>query len=115
MAEGPDETTNSTVDSEPEPSERQGSDFFRDRPSAFFAWLGAILFVAGWGVGIYNFFRLGDSTSSGFSTSPGTPLAYRLQSLIGIGTSVTLAAGVLWGVAAYLWVQLLPIAESETD
>jgi hypothetical protein len=47
------------------------------------------------------------------TSSPGPSVAYRLQYLLSIGTSVTLAAAVLWGVAAYLWVQTAPVADAD--
>jgi hypothetical protein len=111
MQQEPDEITDTTVDWQSEPP-RIGFDLFRERPSAFFAWLGAILFVSGWGVAIYSAFLAGESMGP-ITSSPGPSVAYRLQYLLSIGTSVTLAAAVLWGVAAYLWVQTAPVADAD--
>jgi len=63
-----------------------------------FGTLGTILFIGGWGVAIY----LATSESQFGET------AFRLQLLVSVGSSVTLASGVLWGIAVYIWLNLLP-------
>jgi hypothetical protein len=86
---------------EPESEPRGPLAYFRDHPSAFFGWLGTILFVGGWGVAIWVMIEnpFGDNF---YSTS------YRVQLMVSVGASVTLAAGVLWGIAVYIWLHFLP-------
>jgi hypothetical protein len=101
---------------EPEPERRALSDrlgggpveYFRARPARFFAWLGGITFVGGWAVAVYVALSL--DTGGGYG---GHETAYRLQVLVSQGTSPTIAAGILWGVAAFLWVKLLPTLPDE--
>lgn len=76
--------------------------YFRDVPARFFAWLGGIVFVAGWVVAAYIAFSYGVGVSGGDET------AYRLQLLLTHGLQATTAAAILWGVAAFLWVRVLP-------
>ena len=90
---------------EPEQPRRGPIDWFRDHPSAFFGTLGTILFIGGWGVATY--LALSDNQL-------GTqPTAFRLQLLVSVGSSVTLASGVLWGIAVYIWIHLLPDVPSD--
>jgi hypothetical protein len=91
---------------DPEKTRRGPIDWFRDHPAAFFGTLGSILFVGGWGVAIY----LAVSDNQYFS---GQPTSVRLQLLVSLGSSVTLASGVLWAIAVYIWMHLLP--EAPTD
>jgi hypothetical protein len=96
---------------EPEPQPRPLSgrlgggpvEYFRAVPARFFAWLGGIVFVAGWVVAVYVAWA--NEIGGGFGN---TETAYRLQILLSNGLQATLAAGVLWGVAAFLWVRVLP-------
>jgi hypothetical protein len=88
---------------EPEDPRTGTVGWFREHPSAFFATLGTILFVGGWGVAIY----LALSDNQYFSAQP-TEL--RLQLLVSMGSSLTLASGVLWGIAVYIWLHSLPEA-----
>jgi hypothetical protein len=96
---------------EPEPqpralSERLGGgpvNWFRAVPARFFAWLGGIVFVAGWAVAVY--LACANEIGGGLGNSE---TAYRLQILLSNGLQATLAAGILWGVAAFLWVKVLP-------
>lgn len=76
--------------------------YFRDCPDRIFAYLGAFVFVAGWAGTIYLAFF------SNFGASNNIAIAYRIQVLVTLGASVTTAAAVLWAVAAYLWIHLLP-------
>src|SRR5215207_2454480 len=86
--------------------ERRGSiSWFRDHPSAFFAILGTILFIGGWGVAIYV--AVSNNPYGGAQ-----PTELRLQLLVSVGSSVTLASGVLWGIAVYIWLHLLPETRS---
>jgi hypothetical protein len=101
---------------EPEPARRPLSDrlgggpvtYFRDVPARFFAWLGGIIFVGGWAIAVYLAWAtdvtggLGDRETS-----------YRLQVLLSNGLQATVAAGILWAVAAFLWVKVLPAAADE--
>jgi hypothetical protein len=74
--------------------------WFRASPARFFGVLGTILFVGGWAVAIYI------ACNPPFQGS--VEMAYRLQFLVSIGSSVTLASAVLWGIAVYVWMHLLP-------
>jgi hypothetical protein len=95
---------------EPEPErpplrERMGGgpvDYFRAVPARFFAWLGAIVFVGGWVAALFTAFS--------FDVNEGGPdeIWYRVQLLLSNGLQATIAAGILWGVAAFLWVKVLP-------
>jgi hypothetical protein len=91
---------------EPEQPRRGPVDWFREHPARFFGTLGTILFVGGWGVAIYIFFN------SPFDS--GNAISIRLQYLVSIGSSVTLASGVLWGIAVYVWMNLLPDRPPDT-
>jgi hypothetical protein len=91
---------------EPEKSRRGPIDWCRDHPAAFFGILGSILFVGGWGVAIY--FAVSDSQY--FSAQP---TEVRLQVLVSMGSSVTLASGVLWAIAVYIWIHLMPEAPND--
>lgn len=98
---------------EPEPrplSERIGGGpvaWFRNVPARFFAWLGGIVFVGGWALAVYIAW-IADDRSSGLSIE-----TYRLQTFLTSGMFVTIAAGILWAVAAFLWVKVLPAAADE--
>jgi hypothetical protein len=87
---------------EPQQPRRGPIHRFREHPARFFGALGTILFIGGWGAAIY----LAVSESE-FGTQP---TAFRLQLLVSVGSSVTLASGVLWGIAVYIWLHLLPEA-----
>jgi hypothetical protein len=78
-------------------------EYFRAVPSRLFAWLGTIIFVGGWAAAVYIAFSYDVSGGLGSNET-----ANRLQILVSHGTSVTIAAGILWGVAAFLWVKVLP-------
>ncbi|HEY3674321.1 MAG TPA: hypothetical protein VGN51_25555 [Acidimicrobiia bacterium] len=101
---------------EPEPdgrplSERLGGgpvDYFRAVPARFFAWLGGIVFVGGWAVAVY--LALANEVGGGLGNSE---TSYRLQILLSNGLQATLVAGILWGVAAFLWVKVLPAGADE--
>ena len=89
-------------------SERLGGgpvEYFRAVPARFFAWLGGIVFVGGWAFAIY--FALSLDTAGGVGSNE---TAYRLQPLVSYGLQATIAAGIIWGVAAFLWVKVLPAA-----
>jgi hypothetical protein len=88
---------------EPESEPRGPIAFFRDHPSAFFGWLGTIVFVGGWGVAIWVFV----DNPFGDNSLP-YPTSYRLQLMVTLGAAVTLAAGVLWAIAVYIWLHYLP-------
>jgi hypothetical protein len=90
---------------EPELPRRGPIDWFRDYPAAFFGTLGTILFVGGWGVAIY--LALSDNQLIS------QPTSFRLQLLVSVGSSVTLASGVLWAIAVYIWLHLLPDVPTE--
>ena len=85
---------------EPEQPRRGPIGWFRDHPARLFGTLGTILFIGGWGVAIY--------LATAESQFVGEPTAFRLQLLVSVGSSVTLASGVLWGIAVYIWLNLLP-------
>lgn len=87
---------------EPQQPRRGPIDWLREHPARFFGALGTTLFIGGWGVAIY----LAVSESE-FGTQP---TAIRLQLLVSVGSSVTLASGVLWGIAVYIWLHLMPEA-----
>ena len=96
---------------EPEPERRPVSDrlgrgpvdYFRAVPARFFAWLGGIVFVGGWALAAYI------AWTFDIGAGPGsTETAYRLQLLLSHGLQATTAAAILWGVAAFLWVKVLP-------
>jgi hypothetical protein len=88
---------------EPESPRTGTAGWFREHPSACFGTLGTILFVGGWCVAIY----LAVSNNQYFSAQP---TEVRLQVLVSMGSSVTLASGVLWGIAVYIWLNLRPEA-----
>jgi hypothetical protein len=100
---------------EPEPerpplTERLGGgpvDYFRAVPARFFAWLGAIVFVGGWTAAVYiSWFA--DDDVGGVSLR-----TFKLQNFMSEGLQATIAAGILWAVAAFLWVKVLPAAAEE--
>jgi predicted anti-sigma-YlaC factor YlaD len=101
---------------EPEPerpglSSRFGDgpvEYFRAVPARGFAWLGTLVFVGGWAVAIYIAWIADDR---GALSSVGT--SYKLQTMTSLGLQASLAAGVLWAVAAFLWVRVLPATEGE--
>jgi hypothetical protein len=101
---------------EPEPerralSERLGGgplEYFRAVPARFFAWLGGIIFVGGWAAATYTAFSFDVSQGVGSDQT-----WYRMQLLLSHGLQATIAAGILWGVAAFLWVKVLPAAPDE--
>jgi hypothetical protein len=100
---------------EPEPvslSSRIGSgpvEYFRAVPARLFAWLGAVVFVGGWVAAVYVGVKGG--TVGG---TVDTPTSYKVQVTMSLGVQATIAAGILWAVAAFLWVRVLP-ALSEGD
>jgi len=101
---------------EPEPRRRPLTDHlgggpvehFRAVPARFFAWLGAIVFVGGWAVAAYVAWAT--EIGGGFGNNE---VAYRLQVLLSNGLQATVAAGILWGVAAFLWVKVLPASPDD--
>jgi hypothetical protein len=76
--------------------------YFRDCPDRFFAVLGGIVFVAGWAGSIYL------ALFADYGPTGGAETPYRIQVMVSLGASVTTASAVLWAVAAYLWIHLLP-------
>ena len=82
--------------------ERSGNvlDYFRDQPARFFVLLGTIVFIGGW-AGIIYVVAFSD-VQTAFDTF------FRIQLLVSLGASVTLTSGLLWGIAAYIWIHLLP-------
>jgi hypothetical protein len=90
---------------EPERLRRGPTAWFRDHPARFFGVLGTILFVGGWGVAVYLTLSNDQFVNQ--------PVAFRLQLLVSVGSSVTLASGVLWGIAVYIWLHLLPDAPAD--
>jgi len=98
---------------EPEPERRPVSDrlgrgpvdYFRAVPARFFAWLGGIVFIGGWAVATYVAWA--NEIGGGFGNNE---TSYRLQILMSNGLQATVAAGILWAVAAFLWVKVLPEA-----
>jgi hypothetical protein len=94
----------------PSLSERLGGgpvQYFRVVPARFFAWLGGIVFVGGWALAVYIAW-FADDRSSGLSIE-----TYRLQTFLNSGLFATIAAGILWAVAAFLWVKVLPPAPDD--
>jgi len=81
-------------------------EYLRAVPARFFAWLGGIVFVGGWAVATY--LALANEVGGGLGNSE---TSYRLQILLSNGLQATVAAGILWGVAAFLWVRVLPKAD----
>jgi hypothetical protein len=104
---------------EPEPQRpgtwsrvREGPiEYFRAVPARFFAWLGGLVFAVGWLLGGYVAFSPGGATG-GFGDFP---TSYRIGVLLNIGVQATIAAGLLWGVAAFLWVRVLPAGPDDAD
>jgi hypothetical protein len=108
VSDAPASGVDEPVDWEPEQPRRGPIGYLRDNPSALFAWLGAILFVGGWGAVIYVVLNMN-------SNSSGSLIDFRLQFLVSTGSGVTLVAGVLWGVSAYLWVNLHVLPHAPQD
>ncbi len=77
-------------------------DSLRAQPARFFSWLGSLIFAGGWGLTIYLVVSADNNSFVGGNTEA------RIQVLLSYGTLVTIAAGILWGVAAYIWIRLLP-------
>jgi hypothetical protein len=98
--------TDGDIRRDEEPLDRDESSFglvgyFRDRPARFFGVLGSITFVAGWAGVIYlAFFN---------DQIPGDATYVRIQILLSVGASVTIASAILWGIAAYVWIHLRAI------
>jgi hypothetical protein len=87
-------------------SERLGGgpvEYFRAVPARFFAWLGGIVFVGGWAIAAYIAWIADDGPGGGITIE-----SYKLQTFLNSGMFVTMAAGILWAVAAFLWVKVLP-------
>ena len=99
MTENEPQESAVVVDDEPS---RGVIDYFRDSPARFFGILGTIVFVAGWAGVIYIAFF----SDSGAAAS--TPAYFRVQIMVSLGASVTIASAILWGIAAYIWIHLLP-------
>jgi hypothetical protein len=99
---------------EPEPrglSSRFGDgpvEYFRAVPARGFAWLGALVFVGAWTVAVYVAWI---ADEEGSLTSLGSN--YKLQQMMSLGLQGTIAAGILWAVAAFLWVRVLPSADDD--
>jgi hypothetical protein len=87
------------VDDREPPEARAPVAPLRAKPVQWFAILGTIVFVGGWAATVYVAFLRGDASFP-------DETAYNVQILVSLGSAVTLAAGVLWAIAAYLWVQL---------
>jgi hypothetical protein len=86
-------------------SERMGGGpvaYFRASPARFFGWLGGIVFVGGWALAVYIAW-FADNATGGLSIE-----TYRLQVFLSSGLQTTIAAGIMWAVAAFLWVRVLP-------
>jgi hypothetical protein len=81
-------------------------EYFRAVPARGFAWLGALVFVAGWMVAV-------DVAVSDLGNGSDVSTSSRISILMSIGIQVTIAAGILWGVAAFLWVKVLPSLPDE--
>ncbi len=82
-------------------------EYFRAVPARFFAWVGGIVFVGGWVLAVYiSWFA--DEGPGGIGIE-----AYRLQMFVNTGMFVTIAAGILWAVAAFLWVKVLPASAAD--
>jgi hypothetical protein len=86
-------------------------EYFRAVPARFFAWVGGLVFALGWIAGTYVAFA-GDNGSGSFSDFA---FSYRLTVLVQIGMQATIAAGILWAVAAFLWVKVLPALPEAAD
>ena len=67
------------------------------------------MFVGGWVAAAYV--AWGFDTGGGIGTN--TETAYRIQILLSHGLQATIGAGILWGVAAFLWVKILPAAPED--
>ena len=83
-------------------------EYFRAVPARGFAWLGTFLLVGGWLVAIYIAWFGDDQPFSGLAT------AQRLQLMVSVGMQATIASGILFGVAAYLWVRVLPATADDS-
>jgi hypothetical protein len=84
-------------DWEPEPT--PVGNFFRDlraNPGRFFAFVGTLLFVGGWAITIYI-------AGWGLSDSVSESTAVRLQFVASLGSTVSIAAAINWGVAWLIW------------
>jgi hypothetical protein len=81
--------------------------WFRAVPARFFAWLGGVVFVGGWALSVYIAW-FSDRGAGG-----STPASYQLQVFLGNGLQATIAAGILWAVAVFLWVRVLPALPDE--
>jgi hypothetical protein len=81
--------------------------YFRDVPARFFAWIGGIVFVGGWVLAIYIAW-FADRGDGGIA-----PSGYQLQVFLSNGLQATIAAGILWAVAVFLWVKVLPAVPDE--
>ena len=90
---------------EPAEAERAGAEpygfgdpigWFRDEPARVFAVLGTVLFVLGW-VGTLYVSLIANSGGGG-----PTDTSLRIQALISLGSTGTLAAAALWVVAVLL-------------
>jgi hypothetical protein len=81
-------------------------EYFRAVPARGPAWLGTIAIVGGWAAAIYV---------AWFSDRSPVPdsTGYQLQLMLSIGLQATIAAGILFGVAAYLWVRVMPAAPDD--
>lgn len=73
--------------------------WFREEPARVFAVLGTVLFVLGWVGVLYLTLIAGIFGGSGGPSET----SIRLQYLISLGSTVTLASAALWVVAALLW------------
>jgi hypothetical protein len=73
----------------------------RDNPWEWFALLGTLVFVAGWAGIVYLIVTATDHTPIGSLFVGGA--AGKIYFMLTMGTSVTTASGVLWGVAALVW------------
>jgi hypothetical protein len=83
--------------------------YFREHPARFFGIAGTVVFVAGWAGAIYV------ALFSDIHSVTGVPSYYKVQILVTIGTSVTTASAILWGIAAYIWIHLLPDAPTPSN
>jgi hypothetical protein len=81
--------------------------YFRDQPARFFAWWGGIVFVAGWSGVIYL------AILSDFPAPAELSTYQRVQTAVSLGASVSIASAILWGIAAYIWIHVLPLEADE--
>lgn len=72
-----------------------------EKPWEIFAILGTIVFTLGWAGILYLMFSSSDSNPVGLLAAGGTE--GKVYFMVSTGPMVTIASGVLWGIAALTW------------